>query len=138
MEVMTSLYKISDALGIPLLWDKGELSGRSENGVFSPLPGLDFPILITAKKIFANDTVGVLAHVAGDLYVLVSHFYKTNSVSAFLIDGGKLSMDGVQAPPELFISKGMSLREVIAAVRVGVVSSFVWKNRQWEPLKLPN
>jgi hypothetical protein len=131
-----SMYKIADAMQIKLEISGKEVKGQKD-ATFTPYPGLSLPVSITAKKMFKNGAAGVVFHVMGDLHMVVAYYSKTGAVSAFLIDGTKLKMQGIQQPPENMISKTMTLKDVVDAIKVGVVSSFIWKDRQWRALKLP-
>ena len=137
MDIKTSLFKISDALGITLEYQDGKITA-AETGTLPLLPLLDLTIPLKVNKFFANEVCGVIAHVIGDLHLIVSHYNRTNIVSVFVIDGSKLEMGGVKSPPELFVASTMSLKQVVNALRSGIVSSYVWKDRQWGPLKLPS
>lgn len=136
MDIQMSLNKIADTLKVTINYEDGKVSGETDL-LYSPLPGLDLPVTVTVKKMFANEAVGVVAHVMGDLHLVVSHFAKTGAVNVFLIDGNKLSMEGVKAPPEMFISKTMDVKQVVSALRQAIVTAFLWKDRKWSVLKLP-
>ena len=98
--------------------------------------GFSIPLYIKAVKLFHQDHVGVLFHVRGDLYLIVSHFQKTSTVSAFLVNKREVTMDGVISPPELVISRSMGLRQVVDALGAAVVASFYYKGA-WKVLTLP-
>lgn len=136
MDIQLSLNKIADALKVNLIYENGKVTGTADLA-YCPLPGFEMPIKLTVHKLFANDAVGVLAHVVGDLYLVVSHFAKAGAVNVFLIDGNKLSMDGVKAPPMMFVSKSMTIKQVVGVLRGAIVASFIWKDRRWSVLKLP-
>jgi len=131
MDISLSLYKISDALGIPLHYDNGTISG-SAPGKFKVMDGLELPITIEAQKLFFNETCGVLASVMGDLCILVTHYRRTSTVSAFLIDSTKTNM-----PPKDMFSKQDTMKRVVSLLRPGIVASFIFKDHKWSPLKLP-
>lgn len=134
MSIELSLYKISDTLQLPFTYKDGKVSGSVERLVKS-LVGVNIPIKLKAVKLFSNEQVGLLAHVIGDLFVLVSHYPKTGMVSLYLVDGNELSMDGVKTPPDLFISKKMNLREVVTGLKKAIVASFYYKEG-WKKLNL--
>lgn len=136
MDMKSSLYKLADALQVPLEYLAGKVSGGAD-GVYSGVPELNLPFTVTAKKMFVHETIGVLVHVMGDLSLVVSHFGATGVVTALLLDGNKLMLDGVKSPPELFFSKTSSGRDVVDSMRHAIVASFMWQNRKWSPLKLP-
>ena len=136
MDMRLSLYKIADALQIPLDYADGKVTGQ-RGATFSPVKGLVLPLDFTVSKLFSGESCGVVAHVLGDLYLVVGHFPKTGAVSAFLIDGDKVVEEGMKIPPHLCISASMGLKEVIGTLRKSIVSSFVFKDRKWSPLKLP-
>lgn len=136
MSIELSLFKIADALQMPLTYHDGVIEGEVL-GVLKTSVGLELPIQVKAKKLFWNDQCGVLVDVVGDLSMIIAHFPKMSSVSAYLIDKDKLFVDGVKTPPELFIAKKMKLAEVIKSVRKAVVASFYYKEGKWKPLTLP-
>lgn len=135
MSIELSLYKLSDSLQLPFTYRDGKVKGSVER-VVKTIVGLDLKVNLKAVKLFANEQVGILAHVMGDLSILVSHFPKTGMVSAYFINNNALYMDDVKAPPELFISKKMSLKEVVGGLQSAIVASFYFKDG-WKPLKLP-
>lgn len=137
MSIELSLYKLADALQIPLDYQDGKVSGSMTGKLKTTVAGLEIPITAKATKLFMNDQCGVVADIAGDLAVIVAHYPKTGSVSAYLLNKDKLMMDGVKAPPDLFISKKMTLMEVMQSVRKAVVRAFYYKDGKWKPLTLP-
>lgn len=136
MGIALSLFKFSDALQIPLEYNSGKISGEC-SGAITTSVGLRIPFTIEAQKVFYNEQCGIVAHVRGDLYILLSHFPQTGGIGAYIIDGGKLLMDGVKTPPGLFISKTFSMTEVFAALKHSIVAGFRWSQSEWKPLKLP-
>lgn len=133
MSIELSLFKLADVLQLPLAV-KGiaEVSGKRK--AVMPLGGgLTFPFTMTAQKMFTKDQVGVLVHVAGDLHILVSHYQKTGSISAFLLDSRKML-----SPLEYLITNQMNLSEVIDAVKPCVVKAFHWSGQKWSVLRLPS
>ena len=136
MSIELSLYKIADAFQLPLSYKDGKVSGQRVANWNCLGVALEFTV--EATKLFSGEQIGVLVHVMGDLYTIVAHYPKTGSVSAYLIDGSKLEMDGVKSPPDLFISKKMTLREVVDALRSSIVGAYYWKNDQWKALRLPD
>lgn len=136
MDMKNSLFKIADALQIPLDYADGKVTGQ-RGATFSPVAGLSLPLDFTVSKLFSGESCGVVAHVLGDLYIVVGHFPKTGAVSAFLIDGSKVVEEGVKIDPCLRITSTMGLKEVIQSLKKSVVASFVHKDRKWSTLKLP-
>jgi len=136
MTIDLSLFKIADALQVKLEYNDGKISGIVSGKLMTSL-GFGLPFKVEAKKVFYNDQCGVLFHIMGNLNMIVSHFPKTGAVSAFLIDGDKLEMDGVKAPPEMFISKTNTLKEVVSALGKSLVRAFHYSNGVWKPLVLP-
>jgi hypothetical protein len=136
MELSLSLYKIADALQIPIEYVDGTVAGKLDAS-YDKVPGLCLPVKVRVKKLYVHETVGVLVDVIGDLAILVSHVDTTGALTAILIDKNKLEMDGVKTPPELFFTKRSSGREVVDALRGSIVASFMWHQRKWSPLKLP-
>lgn len=133
MDIQMSLNKIADAIQVPLTYANGQVSGSAEM-VYSPLPGIKLPVTLTIKGLFANQVVGVIGHVVGDLHIVVTHFYKTGVVSVFLVDGREWK----DREPHEVITPLMPLTDVVAALRKNIVASFIWKDRRWSTLKLPN
>lgn len=136
MSIELSLYKIADAFQIPLTYKDGTVSGgRVANW---KCLGVTLEFTVEASKLFSGEQVGVVVHVMGDLYAIVAHYPKTGSVSAYLLDGNKLEMEGVKSPPDLFISKKMTLKEVVDSLRGAIVGAYYWKNDLWKELRLPD
>lgn len=136
MSFDTSLAHISDALQIPIHFANGTASGV--RGLVWNCAGFPVPMSISVSKLFTGEQVGVLAHIHGDLHVVVSHYPKTGALSAYLIDGDKVRCDGVAVTPDSLISKKMGLREVVESLRGAIVGAYYWKNHKWQSLKLPN
>lgn len=136
MDLGLGLNKIADALHLTIKYDAGKVSGTQALTVTTPI-GLNIPVKMKAQKVFVNGTIGLLVHLIGDLYVVVAYYTKKGSMSLYYIDKGKLTMDGVITPPELFFTKTMELREVVNALRKSIVSSFFWKDGKWKSLSLP-
>jgi len=135
MSVELSMSKFSEVFKLPLSVVGGGVSGSIE-GVFESSIGLGIPLKVEARKIFYNDQCGLLLHVIGDLYLLASHYPKTGGLCIFVIDASKLIMDGVRAPPELYLTKAIPLVDAMKNLRKGIVGSFYYKNG-WKPLTLP-
>lgn len=136
MAIDLSLFKLADVLQLPITYKDGKIEGERA-GVLTTSVGLTLPFTLRAVKLFANEQCGLLAHIRGDLYIIVSHFPHTGGLSAYLLDADKLYMDGVKAPPELFISKRHSMKEVFDALKVSMVTSFRWSGDKWKVLQLP-
>lgn len=136
MSLDLSLYKLADATQLKFSYMDGKVSGHTEAMLVSDF-GLEVPVGIKAVKIFSAEQTGILFKLTGDLSMIISHFPKTGMVSAYLLDGGCLTMEGVKAPPELFIGKKMSLREVVQALGHAIVASFYF-DQGWKPLRLPS
>lgn len=136
MSFETSLNQISDVLQLPLTSSDGKVQG-SRQATWAA-GGLSIPMTVTASKLFAGEQVGVLAHIHGDLHVVVSHYAKTGALSAYLIDGAKVKSEGVRVTPDALISKKMSLRDVVDSLKGSIVGAFYWKNSKWQALKLPD
>jgi hypothetical protein len=130
------LSRIADVLQVPLEYSDGK---AFTNAVFNfePLPDLNLPVKVKPVKVFMHDQVGVVFHLMGHLYLMVGHFEKTNSTTAFLINQAKLDIEGVMARPDMLLNSKGSLKEAVDALRPGIVKSFVWKGTRWEVLKLP-
>lgn len=135
MSIELSLNKLADVLLMGLAYTDGKVSGQV-TGTLETTVGLSIPIKVEATKVFVGSQCGVVCKVMGDLYLIASHYPKMGGICAFLIDGNKLSMEGVKAPPDLFISKKMELKEVLAALKGSVVQAYHY-NSGWKTLKLP-
>lgn len=135
MDMGLALYKFADALHLDLKYEAGKVKGSTPIIIKTPL-GLELKGTVKALKIFANETVGLLVHVMGDLYMVAAYYQKTGATTLFIVDGNKLSMDGVKSPPELFISGTMGLREVVDSIKPSIVGSFVWSSGVWKTLDL--
>lgn len=134
MDVQMSLNKIADTLKININYEDGVVTGSTPM-IYSPLPGLEIPVTVTLKAFFANEAVGVMAHVVGDLYLVVSHVWKTGAVNVFMVNGAVFSNRG-ETPYDL-IAKTMSIKVVVATLRKGITVAFLWKDRRWSVLNLP-
>lgn len=130
-----SLSKISDTLMIPLEYSGGNVKGSMNGKIRTPL-GFDLPVSVKALKLFYSDQCGVLFHISGDLYMVVSHYPKLGGVCAFLIDGTKLRLGGKIMSPDLFIEKRMTLKAVITALKPGLVQAFHLSGNKWSVLRL--
>lgn len=130
-----SLNKIADAIQIPLTYCDGKIKGEAKLRLTTDI-GFSVPLIIKAVKVFHEEHVGVIFHIRGNLYLAVSYFRKTSTVSAFLIDKSKLLMDGVIATPEMIVSRSMGLRQVLDGLGKAVVKSFYYKG-DWNELILP-
>jgi len=127
-----SLMVLSDVLQCPLVIENKKLTGEAR-GTFTPDPAFSLPLHVRAVQFFAEEAVGVLCHVAGDLWVMAAHLDRTQVVSCFLIDASKL---GAMAPNELLHSS-MGIRDAVQALRPAIRASFVRKDKKWQALKLP-
>jgi len=132
----TKLFKLLDVIQVKGEYKDGAISGSRDLTVQTDV-GLRIPVTVTLDKFFMNDQCGIVAHVIGDLYIVVSYYEKTRSTGAYLIDKDKLEMDGVKSPPSLFISKTYDMRAVFEALKHAIVSAFTYRNNQWVALRLP-
>lgn len=135
MSIDLSLYKIADAMQMALKYQNGKVSG--EQCMTWETMGQKLPFTLKAEKLFAGEQVGVLFHVMGDLYIIVSHFPKTGTVSIYMVDGSKTKINGVKCAPEKLISKKMILKEVVESMGPALVKAHYWKQGEWKPLALP-
>ncbi len=136
MGVQASLDKLADLLHLQLVYKGGAITGSAELA-FSPIAGMAILLEVKVVKTFLHDAVGLIAHVGGNLYLVASHATTTGGVTVFLVDQLQLPGGEFAKEPFLHITKQMSLREVIDAVRGGIVASFLWQDRAWKELKLP-
>lgn len=136
MSVELSMYKLADLMQMALKVESGKVSGKTKARVTLNC-GLIIPVTVKAIKMFAADQTGVLFHVMADLYIIASHYPKTGGLGAYVLDASGLQMDGVKAPPEMFISSKMNVGEVVTAVRSGIKAAFHYKSGKWNSLTLP-
>lgn len=135
MSIDLSLYKLADMLQVPLKYANGKLVGEVVGTLLTSV-GLVIPLHIKALKLFSSDQTGVIFHIMGDLFVVAAHYPKLGGLSLFLIDGSKVS-EGPKSDPSELISKGMGLKEVMDALRPGIVGAFHYNKQEWKKLTLP-
>lgn len=136
MNVSLSLYKIADALQVPLNYHDGVVSG---GGVvsFPAVDGLpDFKFALCPLHIVVSEQVFVAFSVAGDLELVVSHYPQTGAVSLFFIDASRLKMDGKRVPLVKALQNVPDLKGAIGALKPSVVSAFFYSGGLWKPLKI--
>lgn len=137
MDASLSLFKIVDAIQVPITVVNGEVQGSAKVSV-ELLPGLKFPMVIEARKMFINTQVGVLVKVHGMLNILIAHNPAGATLSAYLIDLSQLVEDGVMIAPETMFSKSATIRDAVTALRPGIVAAFFCKSGNWTRLTLPS
>lgn len=128
---LMGMYKISDVLQMPLQYDGKAISG-SRNCKWESQIGLTFPMQLSARAVFFSEQFGVVAHVLGNLYIMVSYNPERHGLSAYLIDNDKMA-----DPIEDMVSKGMNLRDVVEYLRPAIVQGFYNTSGAWKPLTLP-
>lgn len=136
MNVSLSLYKIADALQVPLDYQDGVVSG---GGVvsFPPVGDLpEFKFCLTPLKIVVSEQVFVLFSVAGDLHLMVSHYPQTSAVSLFFIDGAGIKLQGKKTPVPHVLENVADLRAAIGRLKEALVGAFFYSGGQWKPLKV--
>jgi len=139
LNIAACLNAISDAVNVPMEYSSDSFYGLSR-AFFKPLPYLAMPLRIQASKIFMTEQVGVLFHVAGNLYLLVAYNPATTILSAFLIDVTLMPdyvVGGTTNPLKDAITKTMTLGQVIGYIRPSIVASFLYREQKWSALKLP-
>lgn len=136
MDIQTSLNYMADALKMHIHYEGGQVSGTTSM-LYCPLPGLEIPITVTLKKIFVAETVGVLAHVLGDLHVAIVHAPSTRGVTLFMIDGASKNEVYLGGKLESVIKKNYGISSMVKAIRLVIVEAFLWKDHNWSVLKLP-
>jgi hypothetical protein len=137
MGMIASMDRIADATQVPLEYREGKVSGKA-SALYSPIPSLTLQFNLHAEKLFFNEQVGVLFHVMGDLYLLAAHFEKTETVTAFLVDGMAIDVDGIQVFPQDVIKKEFTLKQAVDTLKPGIVKSFIWDraDKKWNTMKL--
>lgn len=144
MSLQTCLDRIADAMQTPLVYDSNinpSISGRVK-GHYAPLPGLDIAFTVRAEKLFYFEQCGVVFHVLGNLWMLVGHYEKTSSTTAFLIDQAKMTTvssdeQAISMPPTSFIQPRFSLKDAVDTLRPAIVKSYIFKGGAWSLLPLP-
>lgn len=136
MSIDLSLYKLSDMLQVPLSYTKGKLVGEVVGKLLTSV-GLVLPLHVKALKLFSSDQTGAVFHILGDLYVVASHYPKMGGLSLFIVDNAKL-IERVQCSnPADLITSSMGLKEVMDALRPGIVGAFHYNKQEWKKLTLP-
>lgn len=135
--LQNSLNRIADVLQVPLAYSKS--LGITGGGVVSiPMDGgKNLELKVRPRFLFNQEQVGVIFHVAGQLYVMVAFFEKTGALSAYVLDGSVLKEGEHVYPPEDFIRSNHSLRDVIGALQHSIKASYYRKEGCWKPLKIP-
>lgn len=136
MSIELSLYKIADAMQVPLKYEGGTISGGGKTEIAMGA-GIKVPVELKATAIFQSEQVGVLFDVAGDLGILVAHYPKSNAVSAYLIDKSKTEVQGIRVNPVQLIAKKATLIGAVKALKMAIVASFFYKSGGWAVLPLP-
>lgn len=122
---------ISRIMNVPLQVTNDSVTGDAK--VFITLPTGDaLPLIVTATTSFYNEQLGVLFHIRGDLYILVSHWARTTSSSLYILDASKCS-----SKLEDLISPTYELRTAFSALRKAVKAGYHYKNGAWRTLTLP-
>lgn len=130
-----SLYRISDIMNVTLRVKGTEVSGSQ----MAKVPSGDFglmPVNVTALALYSNAQTGVLFHLGGLLYAVVSHYPKTSGVCLFLFNGKTLGADPKQVAGKF--NPEMNLDQVFALIRRDVVAAFQYTNHTWKSVKLPS
>lgn len=130
-----AMDRIADTMQVPLTYDEGAPARMTgwRTGNLHPLPLLKLFVAVSVKGYFDSTHLGVLFHVDGHLYVLVTYYYDNNVTSVFLIDRAKLK----QVEPADLLTPGMTGQQAVDAMRDGIVQSFLWKDRKWQTMQLP-
>lgn len=136
MGVDLSLYRLADALQLPFTYDNGTVSG-SRKGVLTGPGGIEMDFTITAEKFFSAEQQGLLAHVMGDLHVVVSFFPKSGITSLYLVDASKLTMGGERIAPRNLVMSHNGMRDVFISLGAAITAAFSWRDGKWKPLALP-
>lgn len=139
MELM--LNRLADAAQVTLSLSKGAITGSNPRDIPTTLPGLKLRLSVGVEASFANDQMGVLLSLAGDLFVLIAHNDTKDggATSAFFIDGSKVkTASGNRTDVRLALEWKKGLKETVTSLGSAVVSSFYRKTGgSWQPLKVP-
>lgn len=128
--------RLSDVLGVPLVYIDGKLKGE-RTGIM-PLPiGGNLPLTLKVVGFFINEQAGVLLHVSGYLYILAAINLSSEIVSIYIIDGEVYDF-GECSSPATILGTSMNLKTALSVLREGVVASFVWAHNKWVVLKIPD
>jgi len=131
MGIDLSLYKIADALQVPVECNDGIVSGKRTVTIQSVI-GLAMKMQLSAKVMFASSQVGVVFGVSGNLLVLVAHNPDKNALSFYIIDKSCLEYDVKD-----LLGKKATLREAVEILRPAIVKSFYNTKGEWKTLTLP-
>lgn len=138
MDLPLIMYKLVDVLKTPITIQGGKVSGHS-SATITLAPGITTKITVKVLKMFSNEQVGVLAHIRGDLFILVSYNPNGGGMSAYLIDGTKCYSDeGVLVAPTAKFSTSNNLRQVVESMKPAIVAAFFRKSGDWGKLSLPS
>lgn len=136
-QIGMALDRIADVTKVALNYDNGDIKGL-RIGTYRAMPGLDLPIVMTAKKMFSNEQTGVLFQVSEDLWMLVAHYGRTMATTSYLIDASKCKgRSTLGDTPDFLLLKRDTLRKAVEELRSAILKSFIWKDRQWHPMELP-
>ena len=129
-DLKAHVSKLANCLQMRLTYKDSEIIGADINRRIPLAPGLDAPAECYVIGCLLSDSVGVLDHLIGDAYLLVSYFPKTGSLSAHLIDQ-RLLKDG-----SFGIKKNFSIRQAYDVLKPAIAKSFLMQNNHWKPLLL--
>lgn len=101
-----------------------QLDGKSGSTV---TPAIQYVMKPVASYHSEADSTGVLVHVSGDLFILVSHYHQTKATSAFVIDGRRSNIQ--ETGPQ--IARTSTLKEVFELLRKGIVKTFLFDGASW-------
>lgn len=136
MSNLVPLFRIVDALQLPLGLEGGKLVGGGSGTMTTTIEGLTFQLKITPLCMFVNEQCGVLVRVIGDLTLVVSYFQKTEMMSLFVIDEAILRKK-YKVEASTLIGPKMSLKGVVTALGDSIVASFYCRSTVWKVLTLP-
>lgn len=141
MSFQKSISNIASVMQVPLAWSPKSLSISGLRKVsYAPLPDLSIDFTVRAEKVSYFEQTGVVFHILGNLWALVSYYEKKGTTMLFLIDQSKMqAIEGADEhtiPSKLLHSK-FSLQESVDILRPAIVNSFISTLGKWSKLDLP-
>lgn len=131
-----ALTKLADVLQVPLSKKGKNITGFAKLDV-EVAPNVTLPLSVSVFLLTdANDCCSMLAHISGNLYVMVGFNMGTNVTSLYILDAAKL--DGAaKLNPASLVKVSDTLRMAVNAFRQAIVHSAYHASAGWKPLKLP-
>lgn len=123
---------LAGATGLSLTMNKKDVSGSATLTFDTPV-GISVPLNPQVIKSFMSNGLGLLIHVAGDLYLIAYCLASNGVVSVYLIDGKGLTEEHLTK----VVARSENLRAAVDTLRAAIVASFYWSGVSWSQLNLP-